>query len=512
MMNIATYLDSSARRCPEVIAVRHRGRSFTYSQIQSMANGLTVELLRRGLGRGSRIALCTTLRPGFVAAYFGVLKTGATLVGFDHLWTRSEFAELIKECDIDAIICSSERGSDELAETLIGAVHDTGRQVPVWTLPMDPVSDSMKSEYALIRNWFDAQHGDVPAAPVMPDEVATIAFTSGTMGVRKGAQITHGNIAAMTLLTMPLAAPEACERRLAPGDYEGIMAQFFLLLLPVFMANTIVLCDTRDPEEVLKIIASEGITYLLEMPIFYHDLVAHADKANITAIRRNLKLCVTGGAAFPLSWYEEFVAQFGVPILPGYGATETTTAVSWCLERDGYVRGKVGRPIPGVKVRILAEDGSIRPMGVEGEIAVASPGVMKGYYNMPKETARVLQNGWYRTGDGGLIDTDGHLVVFGRLDDKIMSGYHRIDPTAVENALCAHPQVSLAAVVGVPDGVLGERAKAYIVLNPGASEDPDALRGWLADRMPTWMVPDSIEFRPSLPLTATGKVARAALR
>jgi long-chain acyl-CoA synthetase len=251
---------------------------------------------------------------------------------------------------------------------------------------------------------------------------------------------------------------------------------------------------------------------MVEMSVFYHNVLTYPGRQFDDAIRKNLQLCVTGGAAFPETWYEAFLERFGVPILPGYGATETTTCVSWCLERDGYVRGKVGRPVPGVKVRILAEDGSIRPVGAEGEIVVSSPGVMKGYFDLPVETARVLHDGWYRTGDLGLIDTDGQLVIMGRLDDKIMSGYYRIDPTAVESMICSHPQVSLAAVVGVPDEVLGERAKAFIVMNPGTTPDPEGLRHWLADRLPEWMVPELMEFLPSLPLTATGKVARAALR
>ncbi|MEX2200461.1 MAG: class I adenylate-forming enzyme family protein [Dongiaceae bacterium] len=512
MLNVATYLDSTTRRLPDAVAVRHRGRSYTYRQIQAMADSMAIGLMTNGIGRGSRVALCSTVRPGFIAAFFGILKTGATLVGFDDAWNHHDFERLIEDCEVDAIICSADRGDSQLAETLAAAVVATGRPVPIWTLPITPGADMPGTGFASVSEWHAMPNSDVVAASVAPDEVATIAFTSGTTGVRKGAQITHGNLYEMTLLTMPLAAREACARRLAPGKYEGIMAQFFLLLAPIFMGDTIVLCDTRDPDETLRIIAEENITYLLEMPIFYHDLIANAAKADTATIRRNLKICVTGGAAFPPAWYEEFVKLFGTPILPGYGATETTTAVTWCLERDGYVRGKVGRPIPGVKVRILAEDGSVRPAESEGEIAVSSPGVMKGYYGMPKDTARVLQNGWYLTGDRGLVDADGHLVVIGRLDDKITSGYHRIDPTAVENALCAHPEVSLAAVIGIPDEVLGQRAKAFIVLNPGSAADSDALRDWLADQVPAWMIPDLIEFRSTLPLTATGKVARAALR
>lgn len=512
MHNVGGYLDSTAFRVPDTTAVRDRGRSYTYGQLQRMANGIMVGLLTNGIGRGSRVALCCSLRVGQIAAFFAILKSGATLVGADPGWLRRDYAEMLVDCKIDAILCSADPHDMRLAETLASAVRDTGRSIPIWTIPKNPDDTAVSGEFASVEPWYGGRVADLPAAPVTTDDVATIAFTSGTTGRRKGVQLTHGNIAAMTLITLPLADWGACRRRLGSGDYEGIMAQLFLLLLPVFMGDTIVLCESRDPEEVLRIMASEGVTYMVEMSVFYHNVLTYPGRQFDEDIRKNLQLCVTGGAAFPETWYEAFLERFGVPILPGYGATETTTCVSWCLERDGYVRGKVGRPVPGVKVRILAEDGSIRPVGAEGEIVVSSPGVMKGYFEMPVETARVLHDGWYRTGDLGLIDTDGQLVIMGRLDDKIMSGYYRIDPTAVESMICSHPQVSLAAVVGVPDEVLGERAKAYIVMNPGMTPDPEGLRHWLADRLPEWMVPELMEFLPALPLTATGKVARAALR
>jgi len=512
MHNVATYLDSTAFRCPDAVAIRHHGRSYTYSQVQHIANGISVGLLTNGIGRGSRVALCCSLRVGQVAAFFAILKSGATLVGGDYGWSRRDYAEMIIDCKIDAILCSADPGDTLLAETLAEAARESGRTIPIWTIPLNPEDERRAGEFPSVAGWYSGRVSDLPASPVGDSDVATIAFTSGTSGRRKGVQITHGNIAAMSLIVLPLADWSACRRRLAPGDYEGIMAQIFLLLLPVFMGDTIVMCESRDPEDVMQVMADEGVTYIVEMPIFFHNIGSHPRKQFDAEIRKNLRLCVTGGAAFPETWYESFLERFGVPILPGYGATETTTCVSWCLERDGYVRGKVGRPVPGVKVRILGDDGSIQPTGGEGEIVVASPGVMKGYFEMPVETARVLQDGWYRTGDLGLIDSDGQLVVMGRLDDKIMSGYYRIDPTAVESMICSHPQVSLAAVVGVPDEVLGERAKAYIVMNPGSTPDPVALRHWLADRMPDWMVPELMEFLPSLPLTATGKVARAALR
>jgi long-chain acyl-CoA synthetase len=512
MTNVASYLDSTALRCPDDIAVRFRGRSYSYARLQAMTNSIAAGLMDNGIGRGHRVALCSDIRPGFIAAFLGIIKTGAVHTGFDYIWPDRDFAQMIEDCGIDAILCSADHGKSALAERLQAAAQAAGRKVPIWVIPAEPDADTRIDGFRSVEEWYQASPWAVSVAPAGFDDVATIAFTSGTTGRRKAAQITHGNIVGMTVLTMPLVDLGACSRRLVPGNYEGILAQLFLLLLPVLLGNTIVLSETRDPAEVWQLVERERVTYMLEMPVFYHDLIARADLANLAEIRRHLRICITGGAAFPAAWHDEFRSLVGLPILPGYGATETTTCVSFSFERDGYVPGKVGRPIPGVRVRIVGDDGASLPAGEEGEIFVASPGVMKGYLNNAAETARVLQNGWYRTGDRGVLDSDGQLAVFGRLDEKILTGYHRIDPNAIEDVMFGHPDVALAAAVGVPDDVLGQRIKAFVVLRPGSKIDEGVLRAWLSGRMPEWMVPDLIEFRPSLPLTPTGKVARAVLR
>ncbi len=512
MTNIATYLESTALRCPDDVAVRYRGRSYSYARMQAMTDAIAGGLIGNGIGRGHRVALCSDIRPGFIAAFLGIVRTGAVHTGFDYIWPDRDYSQMIEDCGIDAILCSADPGNTALAERLEAAARTAGRTIPIWVIPAEPDGDTRIGGFRSVEEWYRAASGSVAAATVAFDDVATIAFTSGTTGRRKAAQITHGNFVGMTVLTMSLVELAACRCRLVPGNYEGVMAQLFLLLLPLLLGNTIVLSETRDPGDVWRLVERERVSYLLEMPVFYHDLLGQVGKANVAEIRRHLKVCITGGAAFPKAWHDEFRELFGLPILPGYGATETTTCVSFSFGWDGFVPGRTGRPIPGVRVRIVGEDGADRPAGSEGEIFVASPGLMKGYLNNAAETARVLQNGWYRTGDRGLLDQDGQLAVIGRLDEKILTGYHRIDPNAIEDVMFAHPEVALAAAVGIPDAVLGQRIKAYVVLRPGGTVDAASLRAWMSGRLPEWMVPDLIEFRPSLPLTPTGKVARAVLR
>ena len=512
MTNVATYLESTALRCPDDVAVRFRGRSYSYAQLQAMTDAIAAGLVESGIGRGHRVALCSDIRPGFIAAFLGIIRTGAVHTGFDYIWPDRDYAQMIEDCGIDAILCSADPGNTALAERLQAAARAAGRAIPIWVIPAEPDADPRIGGFPSVEEWYRKATSTTDAATVAPDDVATIAFTSGTTGRRKAAQITHGNIVGMTALTVPLVELDACRCRLVPGNYEGIMAQLFLLLLPLLLGHTIVLSETRDPDEVWSLVERERVTYLLEMPVFYHDLLGQVAKANVAEIRRHLKVCITGGAAFPKAWHDEFYDRFGLPILPGYGATETTTCVSFSFGQEAFVPGRTGRPIPGVRVRIVGDDGADLPDGKEGEIFVASQGLMKGYLNNAAETARVLQNGWYRTGDRGLIDHDGQLAVFGRLDEKILTGYHRIDPSMIEDVMFAHPEVAMAAAVGIPDEVLGQRLKAYVVRRPGGTIDATALRAWMLGRMPEWMVPELFEFRPSLPLTPTGKVARAVLR
>ena len=357
----------------------------------------------------------------------------------------------------------------------------------------------------------DGARATFDTAAVDPEDVAVVVYTSGTTGRRKGVQISHRNIHSVALMTSPLADPDLCRRRLAPNDLDCIMAQLYLIVLPILCGHTIILLERSDPESVWRELVNERATYLVQMPLFYKELIDHANCVDAGRVRKTLRLCVTGGAALPLEWSTTFAERFGSTILPGYGATEVTAAVSWTCPGDRYKTGSVGRPIPGVDVRIVDEKGAGVSPGEKGEVIVRSPGLMKGYLGMSDATADAVRDGWYRTRDYGAFDDEGYLFLYGRADSKILRGYERIDPVEIELILHEHPAVSLAAVIGVPHPELGQEAKAFVVLEKGQTIEADQLLGWLGRQLPDGKCPGILQFRQSLPLTDTGKVATHSL-
>ena len=499
MINIASLLEVSARRCPEATAVIYRDRRTSYRQIDRLANRVANGLSARGIGPGSRVALCSHNRVGQPAAYFGILKTGATLVSLNTYSSQRDLEQGLRQSKADALLCFDRYDDIDMAERAAEAVERSETCDDLWLIPPDPESKGGLHGLKTIADLMEDSSDQFRARAVGVDDVAVIAFTSGTSGKRKGVETRHRNLAAITLLTGQLADPNDCRVRVVENSLDCLMGQIFTLISPLSMGHAVVLLETDDFDVVLDETERWGGTYMANAPFFYRQLLDAALARGRRTAGRSLKLCVTGGVGLPETLSAEFEEVFGVPLLTGYGASETTTAISWSCPGEATVPGSVGRPIPGVDVRIVGPDGGDLADGESGEIWVQSPGNMKGYLDMPEETSRVLVDGWYRTGDLGLLDERGVLTVFGRMDSKIIGRVDHIDPVEVEQILLEHPAVAEAQVVARPHPQVGQEAHTFVVLNRGFKADGDALIGWLQRQLPVGKAPDSLEFVQALP-------------
>ncbi|MGE5768635.1 MAG: class I adenylate-forming enzyme family protein, partial [Bacteroidota bacterium] len=382
-----------------------------------------------------------------------------------------------------------------------------------WVIPADPEAPSTIAGYPSLGDLMAGRGARAGTRGYVPGETAVLLYTSGSTGRPKGVELTQDNLAAITRMNA-LLAPRADTRvRLIATPLFHIMGQVCGLNLAMMNGETLVLADGFEPEAIWRLLVGEGATYFVHMPIHYQYLLEQASKVDAEAVRRRLRLCATGGAPLPPGLSDAFAERFGAPIVPGYGLTETSSIVAWGggpLGR-GATPTTVGRVVPGVEV--LLDDGRTRSAapGAQGEILVRGPGVMKGYLNLPEVTARTLVGGWLRSGDVGRFDEFGRLDVLGRADDKILRGEEHIYPAEVEVVLKAHPAVAEAAVVGVPDAYLGQEAKTFVVLRDGHRLGGEELLAWLARELPDGKCPGAVEFRSTLPMTATGKVARHAL-
>jgi long-chain acyl-CoA synthetase len=240
--------------------------------------------------------------------------------------------------------------------------------------------------------------------------------------------------------------------------------------------------------------------------------VRAAQGIDVEELAKNLRVAAAGGAALPVEVHKEFQKRFGVTILEGYGLSETSPVASFSPWGEEVRVGSIGKPIPGVEMKLLQPDSWDEvPEGEVGEIAIKGHNIMKGYYKRPEATEEAIRDGWFRSGDLGRRDEDGWYYIVDRSKDMIIRGGYNVYPREVEEVLMTHPDVSLAAVIGVPHESHGEEIKAVVILEDGATTTEDELVAWAKEQMAAYKYPRIVEFVPNLPMTATGKILKREL-
>lgn len=511
MLNVAFFLDATAVRAPHSPALVFEDRRYSYAQLLHQANQVANGLRAGGFGPGSRIALACSNRPGFLAAYYGILKIGALAVVLSTTLRERDILFQLNDSRAEALLTFDGRGDRAYADQSLPAAAGAALCKKVWVIPADIAAASTVAGYPALSDLMAGQSGSCRTHGYAADETAILLYTSGSTGRPKGVELTQSNLLAMVMINQPLAAREATAVRLVSTPLFHVMGQVCGLNLAVLNGEIMVLVDRFDPALIWRLIVQESVTYFVHMPIFYQYLMERSDAVDTKAVRRELRLCATGGAPLPAGLSDSFRDRFGLSIIPGYGLTEVTSIVAWGASGGLPRPTMVGSIVPGVEVMLMDRGVVSADCGAQGEILVRSPGVMKRYLNMPRETKRKLKDGWFRTGDIGRFDEVGRLDVLGRVDDKILRGEEHIYPAEVEAVLMGHPAVSEAAVIGVPDAYLGQEAKTFVVLKEGRSLPADELLGWLSRELPDGKCPGLVHFQPSLPLTPTGKVARHLL-
>jgi len=515
MLNVASFLDTAAARRPNAKALVFDGRSFSFAQVLEMANRVANGLRAQGYGPGSRIALACCNRPGFLAAYYGILKIGGLAVVLSTALRERDIRFQLEDSGAEALLTFDGRGDTAYAEQALAAAEVVPCCQRAWVIPADIDAASTIAGIPALSDLMDGQSTGGGTYGYAAEETAVLLYTSGSTGRPKGVELTQTNLVAMTRINQALAPRDCTRVRLISTPLFHVMGQVCGLNLAMLNSETLVLVDGFDPALIWRLIIEQAATYFVHMPIYYQYLMELADSVDTAAVRRSLKLCATGGAPLQAGLSEAFENRFGLPIIPGYGLTETASIVAWGGSGGRGLRGArattVGQVVPGVEVVLDGEGGHSAGPGAQGEVLVRGPGVMKRYLNLPEATERALRGGWLHTGDIGRIDEAGRLDILGRADDKILRGEEHIYPAEVEVVLKAHPAVEEAAVVGIPDDYLGQEAKTFVVLRDGCSLTGRDLLSWLACELPDGKCPGLVEFQSSLPMTPTGKVARHLL-
>ncbi|MFF4222859.1 AMP-binding protein [Streptomyces abikoensis] len=375
------------------------------------------------------------------------------------------------------------------------------------------------------RTWkeFLAAGDGVPArtvrarADAIPSAAPSdILFTSGTTGEPKGAVITHGQTLRTFAVWSELAGLREGDRYLIVNPFFHTFGYKAGVIACLMRGATMVPQPVFAAETVLARIAAERITVLPGPPTLHQSLLDHPDRTAYDL--SSLRVVVTGAAMVPRRLIDRLRGELGIAtVLTAYGMSEATGVVTMCRRGDPpeVVAGTSGRAIPGTEVKVAGPDGRARAAGVPGEIMVRGPQVMSGYFEDPAATARALDaDGWLHTGDVGVLDARGNLRVTDRLKDMFVVGGFNAYPAEIERVLARHPGIAEVAVVGVPDGRLGEVGKAFAVRRAGAGEavTADGLIAWARREMANYKVPREVEFVRELPRNASGKVLKGLLR
>jgi long-chain acyl-CoA synthetase len=276
----------------------------------------------------------------------------------------------------------------------------------------------------------------------------------------------------------------------------------------------LVLMPRFEAGETLKSFQDDGITVFAGVPTMYWDILNHTDpnSFDIEKISKTLRLCTSGGAAMPVEVMRQVEEKFHVPILEGYGLTETSPVASFNRHDRPRKPGSIGLPVWGVEMMVVDEDMNELPVGERGEVVIKGHNIMKGYYKRDEANEEAFKGGWFHSGDVGCKDDEGYFYIVDRTKDMIIRGGFNVYPRELEEVLLTHPDVSLAAVVGVPHEEYGEEVKAYVIARNGSTITPEALIAWCKKEMAAYKYPRMIEIVSSLPIGPTGKILKTELR
>lgn len=533
MYNLATLLETSAERYPDrdaVVLARPDGQStrLTYAQVDAAANQVANLLASRDVRPGDKVALSCPNLPYFTIVYYGILKAGATVVPLNVLLKGREVAYHLDDSDAKAYFCFEGTADLPIGQEGYAGFRDAPGCEHFWMVTADPTAPSPvegtpERPVETLRAALASQPPAFETVATDEDDTAVILYTSGTTGQPKGAELRHRNMRDNALAGTDLFGADA-ER---PDTYLCVLPLFHSFGQTVIQngafafGGTVVMLPRFEAHQALALMGSEEVTFFAGVPTMYWGLLgalADAQKeeggggVDVDRLARNLRVAAAGGSALPVEVHKDFEKRFGVTILEGYGLSETSPVASFS-PYGGEVRvGSIGIPIPGVEMKLLQPDSwEETPEGEVGEIAIKGHNIMKGYYGRPEATAEVIRDGWFRSGDLGRRDEDGWYYIVDRSKDMIIRGGFNVYPREVEEVLMTHPDVSLAAVVGVPHESHGEEIKAFVILNDGAATTAEDLVAWGKEQMAAYKYPRLVEVVPSLPMTATGKILKREL-
>ncbi len=501
------FLTQAAEERPDHPFVVHEGEKTSYGDVEAASNRLARALLSSGLARGDRVGLLARNSRFYVEGYYAILKAGGIAVPLNAGDDGAALARSLRSCGARILIAGPrlERAANQAiaaGTSLELLALQTGERIP---------ADLSGVRVLACDDACAAESGDPPAGPPQTDlDIASIIFTSGSTGTPLGATLSHLNIVSNTRSIVEYLRLTPAERVLAILPFHYVYGKS-LLNTHAAAGGTVVL-ENRFlyPNTALDTLENEECTGLAGVPSTFAILLNRSNLAE-RELPHLQYVTQAGGPMSPELTRRLMKALPGKRIVIMYGATEASARLSY-LDPDELPRkiGSIGKAIPDVELRVLRDDGTEADVGQEGEIVARGSNIMSGYWGNPEATAAVLDEHGYRTGDLARRDEEGFFYIVGRKRDFIKAGAHRISALEIEHAILELPGIHEVAVIGVPDEILGEKIKAFVVFRAGFEADPPALEKTLKKNL-AHKAPTEIEIRDQLPKNAAGKIMKRAL-
>jgi long-chain acyl-CoA synthetase len=493
-MNIADSLVKGASYYPDRKALIFGGEAYTYAKMNKIVDGVAGYLASLGLSKGDRLCLYMPNRPEWIMFYYGAVRIGGIVVCVPSAFKREEARGLINDSSSSILVTSSELMLQIPPSVTIPSVRK------IIVVDQDEEFRSVLtggSEYC----W-------TAGTNTIGDDVAAVLYTGGTTGTPKGAMLMHRNI-------LFNAQNIAYHERLRSEDagvcfmpLSHVFAQCHILNPYLYSGCAVALFPGFDIDKVMNAVDEHGITRFYAVPTVYIRLLNHPE---CTKLLKNLRYVFSAATSMPGEIARQWTDLFNLPIHEAYGMTETAACVTY-NHMYRYRAGSVGTPAGVVEVKIFdAQDNELKP-GERGEIVIRGPNVMKGYIARPEETTAAFRNGWFHSGDVGILDDEGYVYIVDRIKDVIVTGGENVYPREVEDVLISHTAVNECAVVGLPDPEFGEAVTAFVTLKTGAAVDARALVAFCKEKIASYKAPKKVHVLPDLPRTPVGKILKRELK
>lgn len=510
---LGRMLENRARELPEHPAIMYHGTTLTFAELDDTVNRLATDLLNRGVTKQDRIALILPTRPEYLYVWFAASKIGCSVVGLNFRYKEDEVVYMVNESKPRFLVCINSFAETDYSE-FVANVKDRCPSLETFIFVGATDFPGAVAFDDLVAGRADPEAIEKAQAKVKPEEDNLIIFTSGSTGKPKGAVLTQKSIMAML---RPWArnldfAPDDRALDVLPLNHVG--GGTLLAMGPLSSGVTLVLHDVFDPASVLDMIQDLGVTVFGGVPTVYALFFSlpNFDKTKLSS----LNLMAYGGSAATPELLKKMDENTDATIMACYGSTEVSGFCTYTRRDDPVQKildNSVGRPPEEVDLSIVDPNNrKSLSQGEVGEVAVRGDLLIDRYLNAPETTAKSFdQDGWFYTGDMGYLDEDGFLFLVGRYKEMYICGGFNVYPPEIEDVIVQHPNVSMAAVIGVPHEKMGEVGWAYVMKRPGTELDPEELRQMCAKRLADYKVPAQVIVRDILPMTALGKIHKPTL-